>query len=210
MPDYLPKKDAELQAWTATFISVANVNYAALGISSDDMNPIENNTNVVHTDLNVAAAAHSAALNAVQLKNTDVRTLRKNIRTVVKRIQGQPGVPDNLKKALGITVTASPTSRTPPITPTALVANPQAAGINSLSWKTMGNKSTTQYVIYSKSYSPATRLETDTGWTMVGQTTRGKFNHKGVTPGQPLAYKVVAARAQQFSNPSLPVTVYVP
>ncbi len=88
-------------------------------------------------------------------------TLRKDICVVVKRFQADPTIPDNLKKALGITV---PASKTPPITPTALV----------------------------------------------GQTTRGKFDHTGVTPGQPLAYKVVAARAPQLSNPSLPVTVYAP
>ena len=43
---------------------------------------------------------------------------------------------------------------------------------------------------------------------MVGQTTRARFEHVGVIPGMPMAYKVQAARAGLASNPSAPVTVY--
>lgn len=209
MADYLPNTDLELQAWAANFIAVAGSHADALGLPAAAIPNLQAQAARVSADLLAAFAAHAAATAAVQIKNADTKTMLQNVRALVNTIQAQPTVPDNLKALLGITVRAASGVSTPPITPTALVAEPHASGVNTLSWKTMGNKGTTQYVVYAKAYSPAVSLDAEAGWNMVGQTTRGRFDHRGVTAGQPLAYKIVAARARQVSSPSLPVTVYV-
>lgn len=47
----------------------------------------------------------------------------------------------------------------------------------------MGNKANTQCVVYAKPLTAGATVTADTGWAIVGQTTRRKFDHLGVTPG---------------------------
>ena len=132
----------------------------------------------------------------------------RDVRPLVRRIQNNPGVSDSLKAQLGINVQAPVRNKTAPIMPAAVQATPHAVGVNALKWSRTGNKTTTQYVILAKTLTGDARATDDTGWSIVGQTTRAKFVHAGVTPGVPMAYKVMAARADQSSLPSLPATVY--
>lgn len=208
MSDYLPTKDLELQQWLANFITVAGTNETALGLDGYNLSQMladQTQFNNAFAGINPAKLALTAA---AKTKDVAHKTVTANIRALVKKIQGTPDIPDALKLQLGINASTGARTNTPPVTPATLVATPLAIGTNVLEWKRMGNKPNTQYVVYSKPITPATNLDAETGWIMVGQTTRSRFDHTDVTPGQPLAYRIVAARAQQKSAATAPVTVY--
>ncbi len=208
MSGYLPTKDLQLQQWLANFVQVATENEPALGLIPADLAPIALEQSQFTASVSATQDAKINYETAVKTKAGVHKSLTKSVRTVVKKIQGNPSVPASLKTSLGINAGGGARTKTAPITPTTLVATPQATGVNTLAWNKSGNKTATQYVVYAKALTPGASITAETGWTMVGQTTRSKFDHVGVTPGQPLAYKVVAARANQASLPSAPVTVY--
>jgi hypothetical protein len=132
-----------------------------------------------------------------------------NARALAKRIQIHPGVPDSLKLQLGINAGSGARTNTPPVTPETLVAKPNANGTNALKWQKMGNKQNTSFVVFAKPITSLAGAQTDTDWEMVGTTTKAAFAHKGVTPGESMAYKVLATRAGNSSDPSEPATVYI-
>lgn len=206
--DYLPSKDLDLSRWLGNFITVAGANEETLGLTGYDLSALNHDQVQLSTALMAINAAKLSLISAAKSKVTARKTTTADIRAIVKRIQSNPSIPDTLKSQLAITASTGGRTNTPPVMPTTLVATAHASGTNVLAWKRMGNKPNTQYVVYSKLITPATRLEADTDWTMVGQTTRSRFDHIGVTPGQPLAYRIVAARAQQKSAATAPVTVY--
>ncbi len=152
--------------------------------------------------------AKTAYDGATKNKEQVHKALVARIRPLVKTIQAKNFVAPALKAQLGINANTGGRTKTPPVTPATLVAVPLATGTNTLAWKKMGNKAATQYVVYAKPLTSGVSANADTGWMMVGQTTRSRFDHRGVTPGQPFAYKVVAARADQTSQPTAPVVVY--
>ncbi len=208
MSGYLPTKDLELQQWVANFVNVAGDNLSALGLSNTDLQPMSDADILFTGDLAGLQVAKVVYDGAVKSKDQERKSLTAIIRPLVKKLQARPTVTPALKAQLGINASTGTRTKSAPVTPTTLVATPLATGINMLAWKKMGNKATTQYVVYAKPLTAGMTASGDTGWTIVGQTTRSKFDHTGVTPGQPFAYKVVAARADQASFPSAPVTVY--
>lgn len=208
MSNYLPTKDLELQKWVDNFVAIAQANASALGIGDSDLLPIQGEDNQFTQALAALQIAKTAYDGAAKNKEQVHKALVARIRPLVKKIQATTYVPATLKTQLGINANTGPRTKTPPVTPSTLVAVPLASGTNTLAWKKMGNKATTQYVVYAKPLTAGTTPTADTGWMMVGQTTRSKFDHRGVTPGQPFAYKVVAARADQTSQPTAPVVVY--
>lgn len=208
MPGYLPAKDLELSQWLANFITIAQANEPALGLTVSDLATLTGEQTQFASALVGINTAKLGVTAATKTKDAAHKTVTTNVRSIVKKIQTNKTVPVALKSQLGITVSANVRTNTPPVTLTTLVATAHAIGTNVLAWKKMGNKPNTQYVVYSKPITPSVSLDAETGWTMVGQTTRSRFDHKNVTPGQPLAYKIVAARAEQTSQPTAPVTVY--
>lgn len=54
MADYLPGPDADYQAWVANFVTYANANLAALGLTAADLTPIT----TAQTAWNTGFAAH--------------------------------------------------------------------------------------------------------------------------------------------------------
>lgn len=208
MADYLPAKDLQLQQWLANFVLVATLNETALGLTTADITPISTDQGFFQSAMTQITNTKTAFEGAVKSKAVIHKTLVKDVRALVKKIQSNPNVTVVLKSQLGINATGGTRTKTPPVTPTTLVATPQAIGINTIAWKKAGNKTTTQYVVYAKPLTAGAKVSDASGWIMVGQTTRSKFDHIGVTPGQPVAYKVAAARADQTSLPSVPVTVY--
>lgn len=208
MRDYLPTKDRDLQAWLVNFLAVAGANLETLGLTSADLSSLSGDTSDMGTSLTAITALKAQLEGEVADKNGFSRSAQSEARGLVKRIQATVGVPDSLKLSLGINPGTGVRTHNPPVQPAALLATPQADGTNSLKWHKMGNKATTQFVVYAKPLTGGVSVSTDTGWTMVGQTTRAAFQHRGVTPGVPMAYKVQAMRADLASEPSLPATVY--
>lgn len=201
MYSYLPTKDADLEDWVGNFLTVAAANETALGIAAADLAPITaDNTAYVNAIASVTTTK-TAAKAATHSKDVAHKTLTHDVRLLVKRIQAHPGVSSTLKVSLGINPDNGTRTTTPPVTPKDLKANGSSLGVNSIAWNKNGNIPTTQFVIEAK--KPA-----DTTWNIVGQTTRSKFDHTGQTPGVKLEYRIIAARADKASVPSLSVTVY--
>lgn len=208
MSNYLPDKDKDLEAWLENFEGVAGDNLIALGLVAADLTDLSANTAGLSSGLSNIIDLKAQLERAVAEKDGFRRSAESEVRGIVKRIQAKPGVPDGLKVQLGINVKSPVINRTPPVQPAALLATPQADGTNTLKWHKNGNKTTTQYVVLAKTLTNGVSVSSDADWTMVGLTTKAVFQHQGVTPGVPMAYKVMAARAGLSSQPSLPATVY--
>lgn len=208
MPSYLPAREQKLVAWLGNFLTVANAEISSLGITQADLTVITTDTGTLTDDLTTLTSAKAALQGAIRAKDASIKQVDKDVRALVKRIQSNPHVPASLKAQLGMTVPAPAPTKMPPVTPASLLATPLAIGVNALKWHKSGNKASTQYVVLAKTMTAGVSVYDDSGWNIVGQTTRSRFDHTGVTPGVPMAYKVLAARADQASLPSLPATVY--
>jgi hypothetical protein len=108
MADYIPGPDASFQAWQDNFVTYANANLVALGLTAPDMAPIT----AAQTDWAAAFPAHIAAAAAAkaakQTKDEARRDYVAVIRPLVRRLQASPQVTDAEKASLGITVAQTP------------------------------------------------------------------------------------------------------
>lgn len=208
MPDYLPTKELDLQTWLTNFATVADSNKTQLGLTAADVLQVQDALAEFNNGLGLYSTQKAQLEGTLRDKNAARRSAEDEVRSVVRIIQARPGVSDGLKATLGITVPSGGRTNPPPTMPASLVAKPTVDGVNVVAWHRMGNKPGTQYVVYAKPLTNGARAFDETGWTFVGQTTRARFDHAGVIVGQPMAYRVMAARADQASLPSLPATVY--
>ncbi|MCC6361272.1 MAG: hypothetical protein IT450_21245 [Phycisphaerales bacterium] len=116
MADYLPGPDADFQAWVANFVTYANANLIALGLTAGDMTPITTGQTAFNTDFADHVAAKAAAMAARQAKDDARAALTAAIRPLVRRLQAAPQVDDAERAALGITVRQNPAPIGPPTT----------------------------------------------------------------------------------------------
>ena len=109
MADYIPGPDASFQAWQSNFVTYANANLAALGLTAADMTPIT----AAQTPWQNGFTAHIAAVNAAkaakQAKDEARAAYVGVIRPLVRRLQASALVSDAERASLGITVKAEPT-----------------------------------------------------------------------------------------------------
>ncbi len=202
MPDdYLPNNDAEFQLWLANFVTVAGANTAALGLLPADVTALSGAQSTFGGNLGQMKAMQASAKAAVATKITSRKAINNQVRTLVRRIQGNPAVSVALKNQLVINPRNTPKTHTPPAQPTSLLASPDTSGVNSLAWNRNGNKPSTTFVIEAM-------LGASTTFEAVGTTTKTRFDHTGQTPGMKATYRVIAERADMNSLPSQAVTVY--
>ena len=204
----LPTKDQALIAWANNFVTVATANLATLGLTASDLNTLAGGGADLSTNLDTLHSLKQQTASTYTERDSNKKLINSSARGLIKRVEAAPGVSDTLKTLLGIPVPSGIVNRTPPVTPASLLATPHADGFNALKWHPAGNKPSTTYVILAKPVTSPTSATTEDGWAMVGTTTRSAFKHMGVTPGAPMAYRVMASRAENISNPSLPATVY--
>ena len=116
MADYIPGPDASFQAWQSNFVTYANANLAALGLTAADMTPIT----AAQTPWVNGFTAHIAAVNAAkaakQTKDEARAAYVAAIRPLVRRLQASAVVSDAEKASLGITVAQTPGPIGPPTT----------------------------------------------------------------------------------------------
>lgn len=116
MADFIPKSDADFDAWQINFINYASANAAALGLSSAQMTQLGTLSTNWDDDYAASQTAQSAATAAVQGKNGSRDAEEAYLRVLTAQIQANPAVTDAQRAALGITVPGS--APTPPATPT--------------------------------------------------------------------------------------------
>jgi hypothetical protein len=105
MPDYIPQADASFDTWQTNFVTFFNANAAALGFDPlVDVPALA----AVQTDWNSTYAAHTAAQASAQgatgAKDLDRNELIAVIRGFTAQIQANPGISDDQKAGLGVTV----------------------------------------------------------------------------------------------------------
>ena len=116
MADYIPGPDASFQAWQSNFVTYANANLAALGLTAADMAPITAAQGGWATAFPAHVAAVNAAKAAKQTKDEARAAYVAVIRPLVRRLQAAPQVSDAERAALGITVRQEPGPIGPPTT----------------------------------------------------------------------------------------------
>jgi hypothetical protein len=188
-------------------VTVATANLATLGLTSSDISGLQGGGSDLSANVDAVHGLKAQIAAQYSDKTANKQYIGDAARLMIKKIDGTPTVPDSLKIQLGIPVPSGIINRTPPVTPASLLATPYADGFNALKWHNAGNKPTTQYLVLAKPVATPSNALMDDGWAIVGTTTRAAFTHMGVTPGAPMAYRVMAARAGNISNPSLPATV---
>ena len=125
------------------------------------------------TNYLLAEARVSAALNVATVEN-----LKAAMRAV--------NAPDSEYEALGLDPPAKPSPIRAQI-PSALSATGSSNGVNTLKWR--GNNVPGSVIYHIEAYA-------DGKWQLVGTTTRQKFKHEDVTPGEALLYRVYATSAK--------------
>lgn len=195
MPNYFPSKDAELVAWLANFLTVANANLVALGLIADDISPITALQPTYTTKLLNVEAKKAALAAAVDGKDATKYDIIENIRVVVNKIQANPAVTTTLKAELGISTRERGQYPVTPIPPINLVAIWQRNGSVELDWERNGNAPGTQFIIEFS-------IGNTTAWTLLDIVTRTRYNHSGFPVGVPIQYIVKARRGGEISAAS--------
>lgn len=116
MADYIPGPDANFQAWQTNFVTYANANLAALGLTAADMTPITAAQSGWATAFPAHVTAVAAAKAAKQAKDEARAAYVGAIRPLVRKLQASTLVSDAERAALGITVRQEPTPNGPPTT----------------------------------------------------------------------------------------------
>ncbi len=218
--NFLPTSDEKLANWLQTFINVATPNKAQLGLTDTDLLDDNNNLANILAELSNVQTAAAAAKAAVKAKKIQRAIAVAAIRAQNKRIQIQPGVPDNLLVALGLPVHQKPgtAGSVAPVTPITVSAKPHVSGTNTVKWKAGGNKPGTIYVVQAMTPTPGAPVAfegdqpkvADSAWTYVTSVNAAKFVHTGCVPGQTMYYRIIAQRGPKASVPSAAVVVYGP
>ncbi len=198
---YLPSNDAQYAAWLTNFHTVAAANATELGLGTGDLLAIQTSLTNINAAIANDTAARAASKAATQTKKETRRGSNDIVRGYARSIQADSDVSDGLRTALGLPVHKQPAGPVTPVQPAALVATPVATGVNILKWKHGGNAPGAVYVVEASTPGVG-------AWTLVGVSTKTRFDHEGVTPGQPLMYRVWAQRGDMQSVASNQAIVY--
>lgn len=192
---YLPTKDADLVAWLANFITVANANLVALGLEAGDITPISTLQPTYSTNLNNVEAKKAAYSASVDTKNATKSDIITNVRVVVNKIQANPDVTVALKAELGISTHEGGSYPETPVAPIDLIAELQPNGAVELDWSRNGNAPGTLFVVEWSVFPGSS-------WTLLDIVTKTSYVHTGAPLGNALQYWVKARRSDVTSGPS--------
>lgn len=193
--DYIPRKEGDIIPWTENFIAVANANIVILGLVAADITAVTTKKSDYSTKLNNSIAKQAEAKAAVEAKNSSKDQLVTNIRVLAKQIQARPGVPNNIKEQLGLTVPDPTPTPTLPVPPTELSAKISTTGLANIKWNRNGNVSGTVFLVeFSNNYS--------TGWRIIGSTTKTTYETPLLEPSGSNFIRVRAQKGEFTSEPS--------
>jgi hypothetical protein len=102
--DFVPKNDAEFQAWLANFLTVLNANLATFVLLAPDLAPLTTAQTNFATAYTAQVTADGAYRNAVENKKLKRTAVESATRAMIRRINGHPNMTDALRAQLGITV----------------------------------------------------------------------------------------------------------
>lgn len=169
--DYFPKKEGEVVPWIENFVQVATANAAALGLGTVDITALKTMNGDLAGKINAAIAKQSEAKAATEAKNIQMDKTVDTVRSMVRQVQAKPGVPDNLKAQLRITI-PSP-SPTPSVLypPKDLSAEMTAGGLCLMKWNRNSNSYSTTFIIEAGN-------KTTDKWEIIGTSTKSQYEAK--------------------------------
>ena len=169
--DYFPKKEGEVVPWIENFVQVATANAAALGLGTVDITALKTMNGDLAGKINTAIAKQSEAKAATEAKNIQMDKTVDTVRSMVRQVQAKPGVPDNLKAQLRITI-PSP-SPTPSVLypPKDLSAEMTAGGLCLMKWNRNSNNDSTTFIIEAGN-------KTTDKWEIIGTSTKSQYEAK--------------------------------
>lgn len=169
--DYFPKKEGEVVPWIENFVQVATANAAALGLGTVDITALKTMNGDLAGKINAAIAKQSEAKAATEAKNIQMDKTVDTVRSMVRQVQAKPGVPDNLKAQLRITI-PSP-SPTPSVLypPKDLSAEMTAGGLCLMKWNRNSNNYGTTFIIEAGN-------KTTDKWEIIGTSTKSQYEAK--------------------------------
>ena len=101
---FLPANAEKLAAWLQNYNTIATANQLQLGLSDAELLADTNNLANIVQSINTAKTAAAAAKAATKAQTGNHAIAVAAVRKQNKRIQVQPGVPDNLLLELGLPV----------------------------------------------------------------------------------------------------------
>ena len=169
--DYIPTKEGEIVPWIENFVQVATANAAALGLGTVDITALKTMNGDLAGKINAAIAKQSEAKAATEAKNIQMDKTVDTVRSMVRQVQAKPGVPDNLKAQLRITI-PSP-SPTPSVLypPKDLSAEMTAGGLCLMKWNRNSNNYSTTFIIEAGN-------KTTDKWEIIGTSTKSQYEAK--------------------------------
>lgn len=194
------RADPALVAALNTILPLINTNKTTLGMTAQQVTDLTNLCNAYITQYNAANTARLAAKAAVASKDANKKTALTSLYSYVKTWRANAAIPDSLLEQLMVAPHNVSGTTTPPVTPLDLVAFSDGQGNIELRWKKSTNKSGTQFVIEQRT-SPTE------DWTLAGVTTKQKYELTR-TPGEYVAFRIIAVRGGMTSNPSIPVSLW--
>lgn len=197
--DSLPGTENGFASWTTNFAEVAAANAAELNLSSDQTDALADLAETYNVALVDWTAKRAAAKGATAIKHTAQHNAEELFRAIAKVISANSEIPVQLKAKLGLRIT--PTSSGPVVPADRLAASAYGNGVNKLVWDRNGNSRTTIFQVQAK-------VGRDGPWTIVGTTTRVRFDHRDQPPGVLTFYRIVSQRAGRLSSPSNEAAVY--
>ena len=201
MPDYIPSSDTIYQDWLANFLTVANSNLGAIGLTTADMTPLTTDKTNFDLAITDAETKQAAAKAATEKKSILRKASELKARALVKRIQAKVDVTADLKRQLQITVPGeSGGLPVVPYTPMDLIANVVGIGSYELTWKRNGNAQSIIFVVEAK-------INSGTEFIQIDSSNRTYFTHLGNPAGAKIVYRVRAKHGDVFSAPSNEFTV---
>ncbi len=115
--DYIPRADAEFDAWLGNFEAYAAGHLAGLGLVAGDLAPVSAAQSAWASAYEDLVAAQNAAQAARQAKDAARTVVESAVRPLVRRLQASASVDHAERAALGITVPdTTPTPVGPPTT----------------------------------------------------------------------------------------------
>jgi hypothetical protein len=191
--DYIPKKEDLYQDWLENFASVVSTHVQELGLTTQQVTDIGNDSTLITTSLRDIASLRDTLGGKIETKDNDIKATKARIRKIVTQIQGNPNVTVILKRQLRLNTHETPRTNTPPVTPLGLQAEPFINGTNLLTWKAGDNKPNTRYVIEY-------RVGNTGAYSYLANTTATKYSHTGQTLGVLVWYRVRAERRKLASD----------
>ena len=102
MPDYVPKNDSQYRDWLGNFITILTAHLGDVGLMAPDITPLDGAKLLFDAALGDHQAKKAVAQAATAVKNTERDNTEDLLRPLVRRIQGHPGMTNDLRAALGL------------------------------------------------------------------------------------------------------------